>query len=98
MNNWVCNIRNELCNIGLNDLWNSQAMLSKNVIFFINKRLLDIAKQEFDAVLSVSSKCYFNQYIVTNVFLQEYLCKSIPELNKKCIAKIILSSHKLPIG
>jgi hypothetical protein len=28
LNNWVCNIRKELCNSGLNDLWNSQAMLS----------------------------------------------------------------------
>jgi hypothetical protein len=36
--------------------------VSKNVIFLINQRLLDLAKQEFDAVLSVSSKCYFNQY------------------------------------
>jgi hypothetical protein len=97
MNNWVCNIRKELCNIGLNDLWNSQAILSKNVIFLIKQRLFDIAKQEFDAVLSVSSKCYFYQYIVTNGCLQEYLCKPIPELYNKCITKITLSSHKLVI-
>ena len=71
--------------------------VSKNVIFLINQRLLDIAKQEFDAVLSVSSKCYFYQYIVTNGCLQEYLCKPIPELNNKCITKIRLSSHKLAI-
>ena len=64
--------------------------VSKNVIFLINQRLLDIAKQEFDAVLSVSSKFYFYQYIVTNVCLQEYLCKPIPELYKKCITKIRL--------
>jgi hypothetical protein len=83
LDNWVCNIRKELCIICLNDLRNSQAMLSKNVIFLIKQRLLDIAKQEIDAVLSVSSKCYFYQYIVTNVCLQEYLCKPIPELYKK---------------
>ena len=69
MNNWGCNIRKELGNIDLNDLWNSQAMLSKNVIFLIKQRLPNIAKQEFDAVLSVSSKCYFYQYIATNVCL-----------------------------
>ena len=86
-----------LCNNGLNDLRNSQAMLSKNVIFFIKQRLLDIAKQEIDAVLRVSPKCYLYQYIVTNVCLQEYLCKPIPELYKKCITKIRLSSHKLAI-
>ena len=97
LDNWVCNIRKELGNIDLNDLWNSQAMLSKNVIFLIKQRLLDIAKQEFDAVLSVSSKCYFYQYIVTNGCLQEYLCKPIPELNNKCITKIRLSSHTLVI-
>ena len=71
--------------------------VSKNVIFLINQRLLDIAKQEFDAVLSVSSKCYCCQYVVTDVCLQEYLCKPIPELYKKCITKIRLSSHKLAI-
>jgi hypothetical protein len=54
-------------------------MLSKNVIFLIKQRLLDIAKQEFDAVLSVSSKCYCCQYVVTDVCLQEYLCKLLPE-------------------
>jgi hypothetical protein len=53
------------------------ASLCDNVIFLIKQRLLDIAKQEFDAVLSVSSKCHFDQYIVTNVCLQEYLCKPI---------------------
>jgi hypothetical protein len=36
-------------------------MLSKNVIFLIKQRLLDIAKQEIDAVLSVSPKCYLYQ-------------------------------------
>ena len=46
MNNWVCNIRRELCNIGLNDLWNSQAMRSKNVMFLIKKILFDIAKRK----------------------------------------------------
>jgi hypothetical protein len=97
LDNWVCNIRKELCIIGLNDLRNSQAMLSKNVIFLIKQRLLDIAKQEFDAVLSVSSKCHFDQYIVTNVCLQEYLCKPIPALYKQCITKIRLSSHRLAI-
>jgi hypothetical protein len=72
-------------------------MLSKNVICLIKQRLLDIAKQEFDAVLSVSSKCHFDQYIVTNVCLQEYLCKPIPALYKQCITKIRLSSHRLAI-
>jgi hypothetical protein len=72
-------------------------MLSKNVIFLIKQRLLDIAKQEIDAVLSVSPKCYLYLYSVTNVCLQEYLCKPIPELYKKCITKIRLSWHKLVI-
>ena len=35
--------------------------------------------------------------IITNVCLQEYLCKPIPELYKKCITKIRFSSHKLAI-
>jgi hypothetical protein len=30
--NWVCNIRKELGNIDLNDLWNSQAMLSNGAL------------------------------------------------------------------
>jgi hypothetical protein len=45
MNNWVCNIGKELCNIGLIDLRNSQAMLSKNVIFLIKQRLFDMSSR-----------------------------------------------------
>jgi hypothetical protein len=38
-----------------------------------------------------------SEYIVTNVCLQEYLCKPIPALYKQCITKIRLSSHRLAI-
>jgi hypothetical protein len=82
MNNWVCSICKELCNIGQRDLWNSQTIFSKNHKLLIKHRLLDIIKQEFDAVLNVSATCYLYQYIVTIVCLSEYLCKSMPEMYK----------------
>ena len=37
------------------------------------------------------------KYIVSKFCLQTYLCKPIPELYKKCIIKLRLSSHSLAI-
>jgi hypothetical protein len=66
-------------------------MLSRNHIFLIKKRLLDIAKQEFDAVLiSVSPKCYI---LVSNIKLIQRALKryintkhtNVSYINTKCI-------------
>ena len=96
-NNWVCNIRKELFHLGLNDLWYSQNSLCKDHIIVIKQRLCDIVKQEFDATLESSSKCFLYRYMISNFSLQSYLCKPIPDIYKKCIVKFRLSSHNLAI-
>ena len=76
MNNWVCNIGKELCNIGLIDLRNSQAMLSKNVIFLIKQRLLICQAgiwcsiKCFIEMLFVSVNCY--KCVLKRIFMQTY--------------------------
>ena len=43
-NNWVCNIRNELFNLGLNDMWCGQNTLCKEHVLLIKQRLHNVAK------------------------------------------------------
>ena len=59
--------------------------------------MYDIAKQEFDEILHTSTKCNLYQYLVPTIYIQTYLTKPIPELYKKYIIKMRLSSHNLAI-
>jgi hypothetical protein len=54
--------------------------------------MYDIAKQEFDEILH-----NLYQYLVPTFYIQTYLTKPIPELYKKYINKMRLSSHNLSI-
>jgi hypothetical protein len=44
-----------------------------------------------------STKCNLYQYLVPTFYIQTYLTKPIPELYKKYINKMRLSSHNLAI-
>ena len=96
-NNWVCCLRNELFNLGLNDMWYNQSLLCPEHLLLLKKRLYDMTKQDFDSKLNDSPKCILYKYLVSNVCLQPYLCKPIPDLYKKSIVKLRLSSHNLAI-
>lgn len=63
----------------------------------IKQRLYDCQKQYFDSLLSTSSKCSNYQYIVHNFCLQFYLSKPLPDVYKKCITQLRLSSHNLAV-
>jgi hypothetical protein len=94
-NNWVCCVRNEICRIGLSNLWHAQQSLCKEHLVIIKQRLYDIAKQELDEILHTSPKCNLYQYYVPTFYMQTYLTKPMPELYKKYIIKTRLSSHNL---
>ena len=96
-NNWVCCLRNELFNLGLNDMWYNQSLLCPEHVLLFKQKLYDMTKQDFDSKLNASPKCILYKYLVSNVCLQPYLCKPIPDLYKKSIVKLRLSSHNLAI-
>ena len=100
--NWLYFIKNELLRVGLGDIWFNQGFFTdykicNDFLFLIKQRLFDCQKQEFDGMLSTSSKCSSYQYMVHNLCLQYYLGKPIPDVYKKCITKLRLSSHNLAI-
>ena len=60
-NNWDCNIQKKLFHLELNDLWYSQHSVYKEHIMVIKQRLCDFVKQEFDATLDSSTKCFLHK-------------------------------------
>jgi hypothetical protein len=65
--------RNELCRIGLSNLWHAQQSLCKEHLVIIKQRMYDIAKQEFDEILHTSTKCNLYQYLVHTFYIQTYI-------------------------
>ena len=90
-NNWVCYVRNELCRIGLNNLWHAHQPLCKEHLVIIKQRLYDIAKQDFDEILHTSTKCNLYQYLVPTFYIQTYLTKPIPKL-QNCFTFVMLNN------
>lgn len=97
-NNWVLFIKDELCKLGLHDIWLMQSNLDcKNTYFLIKQRIFDIAKQEIMSQIQCSSKCNVYKYLIDNFCIQTYLSKPIPSQYKKYLSKFRLSSHQLAI-
>ena len=96
--NWLYFIKNELCNIGLGDIWYNQHLCNEKIfcdssLAKIKLRLYDNFKQNLDGLLRDSVKCSNYQYMIDNFCLQFYLIKGIPRTYKTCISKMRLSSH-----
>ncbi len=68
-----------------------------SAIAVIKQRIFDIAKQELDTSLHNSVKCFNYQYMVSNLCIQSYLNKPIPNKYKTWICKFRLSSHNLAV-
>jgi hypothetical protein len=66
-NNWVCCVRNEICRIGLSNLWHAQQSLCKEHLVIIKQRLYDIAKQELDEILSSISSMQNLQFLFSRL-------------------------------
>ena len=96
--NWAKFIKVQLCELGMPDLWYGQGNLIFKVHFpLIKQGIIDSYIHVFQSSMSVSSKCFLYRHIVDNFSLQYYLCKRIPNIYKKQLAKIRLSSHQLSI-
>ena len=95
--NWAAYVRNLLCSLGLNYLWENQWLLNTDcsILSIIRQRLLDQTKQELNLLLDASSKCILYKYIVSNIDLQFYLQKNIPAMFRKYITRLRLSSHNI---
>ena len=94
--NWAKFIKNELCELGLSDLWYNQENLTYKIHFpMIKQRIIDNCVQSFYTDMANSTKCLLYKNIVDNFTLQFYLCKPIPITFKKQLSRIRLSSHQL---
>lgn len=93
---WLLNIRQELYNIGLGYIWESNVVDNTSFII-IKNRLCDIFQQKCQETISSSPKGHIFQYL-TNVFtLQNYIVKVNNRQFQKELTRIRTSSHKLNI-
>ena len=96
---WITNIKDELCKLGLAYIWNNvnNVCYNKNT-FSINKhRFTDLYQQELLSNLATTSRGHLYQHLVDHHCLQYYLCKPIPQVYRRYISRFRLSSHNLKI-
>lgn len=96
--NWLCNVKDILNNLGMNDYWTKQDP-GDIKIFLINirQRLQDQFYQQNDAVLDTSPKCLIYKHFNTSRQMAQYLSKPIAEHRRIAISKLRLSAHTLAV-
>ena len=97
-NNWINEIQKFLHSTGMSDVWLCQFVSDERTVLSASKqRLTDIAFQNIDSDIKVSSKCSLYKHFMNVRGLQPYLCKPVLPNMRKLITKLRLSSHKLCI-
>ena len=82
----------------MSEVWLHQYVSDeKAFLFSLKQRLTDIAFQNIDHDINVSSKCSLYKYFINVRGLQPYLSKPILPSMRIIISKLRLSSHKLGI-
>ena len=96
--NWINEIQKILHSTGMSDVWLCQHVADERIFLFaLKQRLTDIAFQNIDTDINISSKCFLYKHFIYVRGLQPYLCKPISPSMRILISKIRLSSHKLCI-
>ena len=93
---WIISIKNELRQLGLEYLWESQVIPHCTFKIF-EQRLYDVTKQNMIAHISNSSKGFLYQHLIDNITIQFYLRKSIENKFTKFITRFRISAHNLGI-
>ena len=83
-NNWAYCVKQELCSLGLSEIWINQKLMNpKYILSIVKQRIFDQCKQSFDSFFASSSKCALYKFLSDHITLQNYLCKPIPQKYKK---------------
>jgi exonuclease III len=96
--NWLSCIRDDLCAVGMGDVWRQQCISdTRGILVEFRQRIQDNFLQSVDSHIRDSAKCVLYRHLTDYMCLQPYLAKPIPYMCKKMIAKYRLSSHLLKI-
>jgi hypothetical protein len=96
---WLLKIRNILDKCGLLNIWNTQDTIDMNYVNFKNlckRKLRDYYTEEWNRVVSESSKCFFYKEYKKELVYENYLNKLDVSL-KYFLIRFRTSNHKLPI-